>query len=166
MLRRKYIFKFHFVRRLCLQYSRYSVTILFDAKSLTARLAGRIEVGFLAEGNDTVTDTPVFPVVEGRGVVVGAVVPDGKRVLWSPCQPLPINEDRPPTYLLPLEADLQVVVELNEVEEMLQDGVRLVFRHANNALREVGVDEDGLPAGRGVDAHDGVDRLDGLPADR
>ena len=51
------------------------------------------------------------------------------------------------------------MVELNEVEEMLQDGVRLVFRHANNALREVGVDEDGLPARDGVGANDGVNGL-------
>lgn len=63
------------------------------------------------------------------------------------------------TYLLPLEAHLQVVVELNEVEEMLQDGVRLVFRYPDNALREVGVDEDGLPARDGVGANDGVNGL-------
>ena len=63
------------------------------------------------------------------------------------------------THLLPLEAHLQVVVELNEVEEMLQDGVRLVFRHANNALREVRIDEDGLPARDGVGANDRVNGL-------
>ena len=50
------------------------------------------------------------------------------------------------TYLLPLEADLQVVVELDEVEEMLQNRVGLVLRHAYDAAGEVRIHKDRLPA--------------------
>ena len=38
------------------------------------------------------------------------------------------------------------MVELNKVEEVLQDGVRLVLSDAHDATREVRVDKDGLPA--------------------
>ena len=53
-------------------------------------------------------------------------------------------------HLLPLEADLEVVVELDEVEQVPEDRVRLVLRHAHDALREVRVHEHGLPARHGV----------------
>lgn len=50
------------------------------------------------------------------------------------------------TYLLPFEAYLQIMVHLNEAEEVFQNGVRFVFRHAKDALCKVRIDEDGLPA--------------------
>lgn len=61
-------------------------------------------------------------------MVVGPVIPNRNRVL------------------LPPEPDLEVVVELDEIEEVLEDRVRLVLGHPNDALGEVLVYEDGLPA--------------------
>ena len=42
------------------------------------------------------------------------------------------------------------MVELDEVEEVLQDRIRLVLRHADNPLRKVWVYEHGLPARDGI----------------
>lgn len=80
----------------------------------------------------------MLAVIESRCVEVGPVVPDSERVL------------------LPLEAHLQVMVELRQVEEVLEDGVRLVARHTDDALREVRVNEDRLPAGNRICADDRV----------
>lgn len=80
----------------------------------------------------------MLAVIESRCMEVGPVVPDSERVL------------------LPLEADLEVMVELRQVEEVLEDGVRLIARHTDDALREVRVDEDRLPAGNRVCADDRV----------
>lgn len=38
------------------------------------------------------------------------------------------------------------MVQLNEIEQMLQDGVGLVLCDAHDAARKVGVDKDRLPA--------------------
>ena len=84
------------------------------------------------QGDDTIANTLFASIVESRGVVIGPVVPDRYRVL------------------LPLEPDLEVVIELYEVEEVLEDRVGLVLSHTDDALREVRVDKDGLPAGDGV----------------
>ena len=54
-----------------------------DSKSLATRLAVWVEVWFLAEGYDTVTNTALVEVVEGGSVEVGSVVPNGKRVLQN-----------------------------------------------------------------------------------
>ena len=57
---------------------------------------------------------------------------------------------RETTYLLPLKADLEVVVELDEIEQMLQDHVRFVLGHADDPTSEVRVDKNGLPPSDGV----------------
>ena len=84
-------------------------------------------------------------------MVVRSVVPDCKRVLGRS-----VNDDGadrhacPWTYLLPLEAHLKIVVELNEVEEVLQDRVGLVLGDTHDAAGEVRVDENRLPTGNRV----------------
>lgn len=49
------------------------------------------------------------------------------------------------TYFLPFEANLQVMILLNEAKEVMQNGVRFVFRNTDDPFGKVWVDEDGLP---------------------
>lgn len=62
-------------------------------------------------------------------------------------------------YLLPLEANLKVVIELDEAEEVAENGVRLVFGDPDDALGEVGGNKNGLPTGYGICPDDRVDGL-------
>ena len=85
-------------------------------------------------------------------MVVRPVVPDRDGVLHPHSSVPRARAVGVITHLLPPEADLQVVVELDEVEEVLKDRVGLVLGHADNALGEVWVHEDRLPARDGVGA--------------
>ena len=52
------------------------------------------------------------------------------------------------------------MVQLSQAEQILENGVGLVFCDTNNTLGEVRVDEDRLPARDGVGTNDGVNGLE------
>lgn len=53
-------------------------------------------------------------------------------------------------HLFPLEADLKIMVELDQVEQVIEDYVRLVLGDADDALSKVRRDEHRLPASNRV----------------
>lgn len=74
------------------------------------------------------------------------VVPDDNRVL------------------LPLQAGLQIRAEGDVLVEEVEEVVRLLLLQADDAARELGVDEERFLARDGVGAHERVDGGDGLAA--
>jgi len=56
--------------------------------------------------------------------------------------------------LLPLEADLEVVVFMHDAREVLEDDVRLVLGNTNDATREIRVHIQPTPTGHRVRAND------------
>lgn len=84
-------------------------------------------------------------VVGGGSMVHAPVIPDGDVI-----------------GVLPLVAHLQVVVLDNELHEPVEEVLALLLAQAVDALAVVTDGIDGLPAGDGVGADDGVDGLEDL----
>ena len=105
--------------------------------------------------------TPLGPEVERRGMCHNllSVRLQSSYAEYQVTHSIIPERDR---VALPAEAHLEVHVATDLLEQEVQDGVRLSLGNADDATRESWVDVDTLPAGDGMNADDGVDRLNGF----